>query len=266
MQVEETLPTRQPATAKPDAQAQKVAREFEAMFTSYMMRAMRNTVQRSDFIPESTGEKIYTEMLDDEYGNLMANNGSLGLDKLVLEQLAQDEASRSAIDDLRKIGGERWATDPRFVPRSNESAPVSSGSSVSRWKDVVAAASARYGVDPDLVTAVITQESAGNPQAVSKAGAKGLMQLMDSTAHDLGVRRVFDPVENVNAGTRYLKSLLQRFDGNEKLALASYNAGPTAVEQHNGIPPFPETQGYVANVLRLRSQLAQQTTEATPNE
>ncbi len=105
---------------------------------------------------------------------------------------------------------------------------------------------------------MITQESGGNPFAVSKAGAKGLMQLMDSTATDLGVENSFSPRSNIMGGTKYLKFLLEKFDGNEQLALASYNAGPASVDKYKGIPPYIETQKYVKSVLDLKQHFDNQ--------
>jgi Rod binding domain-containing protein len=109
----------------------------------------------------------------------------------------------------------------------------------------------RHGLHPGLLRAVIDCESSGNPLAVSPRGAKGLMQLADSTAQMLGVRDVWDPEENVEGGARYLKSLLDRFDHKLDWALAAYNAGPTAVVRHQGVPPFDETERYVRKVLDL---------------
>lgn len=118
------------------------------------------------------------------------------------------------------------------------------------FADLIQAAAARYLVDADLITSVIAAESNFDPKAVSRRNARGLMQLLPETAARLGVRNIFDPQENIDAGTRYLRDLLQRYRNDLALTLAAYNAGPERVQQYGRVPPFVETQSYVSRVRR----------------
>ncbi|MEK6805034.1 MAG: lytic transglycosylase domain-containing protein [Pseudomonadota bacterium] len=165
----------------------------------------------------------------------------------------------------KKGNGVRVYTDriPRhtaYVRIENTGRPTASASCMgltpskletraSSFQTLINKYAARHDVKPALVRAVMRVESCFDPRAVSRSGARGLMQLMPQTAAHLGVRDSFDANENVDGGVRYLKMMLERFNQNTKLALAAYNAGPTAVTDHKGIPPFPETQTYVKRVL-----------------
>jgi soluble lytic murein transglycosylase-like protein len=127
-------------------------------------------------------------------------------------------------------------------------------SMVSKKKDelfhpIINEAASRHEVDPALVKAIIMAESSYNPRAISKKGAKGLMQLMPLTAESLGVEDAFDPANNIHAGVGYFKRLLNQFDGDVELALAAYNAGSKRVRQYKGVPPFESTQRYIQKVL-----------------
>jgi len=120
--------------------------------------------------------------------------------------------------------------------------------SAADFRDMVNHWAKRYRLDPNMVLGLIRAESNFDPDAVSKAGARGLMQLMPGTAADMRVSDSFDPEQNIAGGTQYLAKLLDLFDNRIELALAAYNAGPSAVQEHNGIPPFKETRAYVKKV------------------
>lgn len=130
------------------------------------------------------------------------------------------------------------------------SMPLHAGADFERYNTVIWKAAERYQVDYALVKAVIKTESNFNPQAVSRAGAKGLMQLMPGTANALGVNNSFHPEDNIQGGVRHLRYLLDRFQGDLPLTLAAYNAGEKVVLRCNGIPPYRETRKYIKQVLR----------------
>lgn len=113
----------------------------------------------------------------------------------------------------------------------------------------------KFGLDPSLLRAVVQVESDFDPGVVSRSGAMGLMQLMPETARHLGVKNPFDPVENLEGGARYLKSMIERFSGNLRLALAAYNAGPGAVDYYGGVPPYEETESYLKKINMITGGL-----------
>jgi soluble lytic murein transglycosylase-like protein len=143
-----------------------------------------------------------------------------------------------------------WPGEQQPAPPRPDASPATADPR-SAVEGFIEEASALYGVSSDLVRAVIQTESGFDSKAVSGVGAKGLMQLMPRTARALGIKDPFDPKENIFGGVKYLSMLLDKYNGNVALALASYNAGPGNVRKHGGIPPFGETRGYVKKITGL---------------
>jgi len=206
----------------------KACCDFEALFINRLLKEMRKTenISKDDNVFKSNNP--FQGLFDWELSKIFGSENSLGISDALMKQFGVIETEH---DDLRT------GTGLKLDPVKGE------------LIDIINDAAARHGVDPSLVSAVIHCESGGNPDAVSSKGAKGLMQLIDSTARKLSVTDPFNIVQNVNAGTAYLKQLLSRYNNNVKFALAAYNAGPTAVDKYGGVPPYKETQNYVNRVL-----------------
>jgi soluble lytic murein transglycosylase-like protein len=139
--------------------------------------------------------------------------------------------------------------------------PVKGNKKERLFHPIIIQTSSRHQVDPAIVKAIIMAESGYNPRAISKAGAKGLMQLMPKTAQDLGVEDSFNPQQNISGGVRYFKQLMNRFNGDFKLALAAYNAGSTTVRRYKGVPPFKATKHYIKKVFKYYQLYKNQMTE-----
>lgn len=140
------------------------------------------------------------------------------------------------------------AIEPESVVNTFSSHAFTSKSSTN-YKEIIQQAAAKYNLPEKLISSVIEQESNFDASAVSMAGASGLMQLMPGTAKYLGVNNILDPYENIMGGAKYLRLMLNQFDGNTETALAAYNAGPGTVKKYGGIPPYKETQNYVQKVM-----------------
>ncbi len=132
--------------------------------------------------------------------------------------------------------------------------PTAAASAGGEYEALIAQAAQRNGIEPAILHGLIQQESGFDPNSRSSAGAMGLTQLMPGTASSLGVANPFDPAESIEGGARYLGKLMSEFSGNTTDALAAYNAGPAAVSQHGGVPPYPETESYVSKVLSYAAE------------
>ncbi len=227
------------------------AKGFESMFLYQMLQEMQKTVPESALFGQNYGEDVFMSLFYEKIADKMADRGTLGIGNMLNEHLEKkyDRNTISAEEIEQKfenrLNKETDKTDENPLPKTINGR-------IENLNNIIDEAAIEHKLDPDLIRAVIVKESSGRPDAVSKAGAKGLMQLMDQTAEEMNVNNVFDPRENIFAGTKYLKKMLVDNGGNLELALASYNAGPSVVKLYNGVPPYQETQNYIEEVKNLR--------------
>lgn len=176
---------------------------------------------------------------------------SSGMERVMARINTIEAKFLSKTANTNAVGSTAFADHLSAAMQSSQSSASSAVSSADQTQaqQLVRSAALRYGVKPELALAVAETESSFSQNAVSPVGAVGVMQLMPETAQSLGVRNINDIRENIDGGVRYLKQMLNLFQGDEHRAVAAYNAGPEAVKQYGGIPPYAETQNYVARVL-----------------
>lgn len=231
------------------AQIEKASRGFESIFVNMMLKEMKSAMLDEKKDDGGFGAETMQEMAQLNLSDKISNDGrGMGIAQMMYKQMTGDNLpNRHSYNVPRtQIKPINYSTIDNMVQK------------ISKYDDIIEKASNEYGIPKNLIKSVIAAESAGNHSAVSPAGAKGLMQLMDGTAASLGVSDSFNPEENIFGGTNYLNQMLNKFDGSLELALAAYNAGPGNVEKHNGIPPFDETRKYVNKVLSYNSILGEE--------
>ncbi len=242
----------------------EVSRDMESLFVKLLLDSMDKTVPRGDDSwDNSQAMQTWRGMFNEEISGQLGESSPIGLADIIFKQLSKDMARHKEVLPAGTVPGKdlpgTTASSPVAAPQAPQPqavAPARHHSTatqrVSDLRGLIERAAGDEGIDPALVAAMITQESGGDPEAVSPAGARGLMQLMPATARMLGVEDVFDPQQNLSGGVRYISQLLERFGGDEKLALAAYNAGPGTVDRYGGVPPYRETTDYVERVTRLK--------------
>jgi len=254
---------------KAKSRLKRAVREFESVIVGYMLKSMRGTVPKDEILGDGMGNEMMGSMFDMELAKQLSRNSSFGLGEMLYKEITGESLPHPE-RPIRPVTPQVVPETvlPKVVPANPEETarpahpvlPVREGpirmkighavaERVNTYTPIINAAADHHGVDSSLLKAVMATESAGDTRARSSKEAKGLMQLVDSTASAMGVRNVWNPRDNIFGGAKYLQQLLQRFQGDVERAVASYNAGPGAVEKHGGIPPFKETKEYVTRVM-----------------
>ena len=242
------------------------ARGFESIFFNMMIKEMKSGLKDENDKEDSFGGDTMLSYADTLLSDQISKTGSgIGIADKIYEYLTGEKIPVNTVvtPASNVISENKSSKDSTKNLKSGLSSDITeniSGNFLERVKlrlnnydDLIQNASETHNVPQSLIKAVITAESAGKQEAKSSAGAKGLMQLMDGTASNLGVKNSYDPEQNIMGGSKYLSQMLTKFNGDVKLALAAYNAGPGNVDKYNGVPPFKETQAYINRVLKYNN-------------
>ncbi|MDO9694568.1 MAG: transglycosylase SLT domain-containing protein [Candidatus Latescibacteria bacterium] len=275
-----------------EARLREAAKQFEGLFVQTLLKSMRSTVPMSDLIDNSGEIETYRQLLDEEMAQQIGGRGGLGIADLITDRYLSAALGEAPLDTrspapplalppaparprvlttatarqaLEAYGATAPLTRAAVADTADSADSLrtraavlgrAAADTVRVHGPAIEAAARETGLEPELVLAVIMQESGGNAGAVSPRGARGLMQLMPGTARDLGVRDPHDPATGIGGGARYLAQMRDRYDGDLTLALAAYNAGPGNVDRAGrSVPPFRETQNYVARITDMFRRL-----------
>lgn len=235
----------------------KASKDFEAIMTSFMLKSMTKNTEGLLGGGDNYGGEVFDTLFEQGMSEFISNSKGMGIANIIYKRMTGEELPQIVkiprkATAINKTENNENNTPPAVSVKKKDAVPVMPGKSalkrLEQYNDIISEASAKYGVSENIIKSVILTESAAKENAISKAKAKGLMQLMDFTAKDMGVKNVWDPRENIMGGTKYLSQLIEKYNGNLEFALAAYNAGPGNVNKYNGIPPFEETQNYVKRV------------------
>lgn len=253
------------------AKLANASKGFESILTQMMLKSMSKTTEGGLFgDSEGLGGDIYDSLFETEIAKQISEKQGLGIASMIFKKVTGEDINEfeklyaaMQYDQNKRVENKSKSSDSENSVKAADPIKINSDSlhhktfspssdslkRLEKYDNYIDEASHTYGVDKNIIKSVILTESAANSKAVSKANAKGLMQLMDGTAEDMGVKNSLDPKQNILGGTKYLAQMLRQYNGNLKLSLAAYNAGPQNVEKHNGVPPFDETKTYISRVL-----------------
>lgn len=228
----------------------KSAKDFESLLTNMMLKSMTKTTGGL-FGDNNYGGDVFDTVFQQKISSYMTDSKSFGVADEIYKGITGEKLPNGL--NLTKQVPTKELPVLNNKSKIKEEYPSISPSKntfmrLEKYNPIIDDASGKFKVDKNLIKSIILTESAAKPDAVSHAKAKGLMQLMDGTAKDMGVRNSFDPKDNINGGTKYFSKMFEKF-GDVKRALAAYNAGPGNVMKYDGIPPFKETKNYVNRVL-----------------
>ncbi len=265
------------------ARLKEATKQFESIFSYQLLKAMRETIPDDPLAKDvpmagGAGKEIFTQLFDLEVAKKMTGRGPTSLanvlyhsmEKAVEAQFGKTEQApvlkplrpdpsesiplhRNPVEELPKKLPIPLHRPSEFISHELHPKATANDPILQKYGNLIRKAAQTADLSPELVYAVIKHESGGDTAAISPKGAKGLMQLMDSTATAYGVADPMDAAANVEGGTRYLSDLIRRFKGDIRTALAAYNAGPAAVERHGGIPPYDETKKYIQKIIDTMS-------------
>ncbi|CAG0942656.1 Membrane-bound lytic murein transglycosylase F [Candidatus Brocadiaceae bacterium] len=256
-----------PRSRMSDDEKEKLAmasKQFESMMVGMMLKSMTESNGGLFGDDEGFGGDSMDVFFQQHLSSMMSNSGNFGIANQIYKAKTGEDLDPSVFMQHPVLKAPQRSAEPmkkRSIEVDSDS-PVEgispSGSAMARlekYESIIRDASQEYGVPVKLIKSIILTESAAIETAKSSANAKGLMQLIDPTARAMGVKNSWDPRQNIFGGTKYISMMLDRYDGNLKLALAAYNAGPGNVDKYNGIPPFKETQNYVVRVMGYMNNL-----------